>query len=117
MSLDLNTVGSEITLDNARDTLLVSVAVKSTWGGMLGSVYGWLTQTDSAIFIGIVITLLGFVMNYFFQRFKAKREAVLWQEQLKSHLRAEERREELHAARLFSIRNGNGLEVFNEPEQ
>lgn len=103
MLKDLSHIKGDLVYGEARDALLVSIATKSTWGGMFSSVYGWLTQTDSAIFIGIVVTMLGFVMNYIFQRSRSKRETSLWEEQLKAHLRAEERKEEIHKARLLNI--------------
>ena len=116
MLKDISHNKSELVFGEARDALLVSIATKSTWGGMFSSIYGWLTQTDSAIFIGIVVTLLGFAMNYVFQRSRSKRETSLWEEQLKAHLRAEERKEEIHKARLFNILNGDQLMESEEHE-
>lgn len=110
MGIDIKSVVGEQTLGSARDSVLVSLSSKSTVGGMFTSIYGWLTHTESAIFIGIVVTLLGFVMNYIFQRRKSKREAALWEQQIQAHNRAEERKEELHKARLLALNKGAELD-------
>lgn len=84
----------------------ITAAHKTTVGGLFTSVYGWLTHTGSAVFIGILITILGFVVNYYFQRKRAKREYLLWEQTFEANIRAETRKEELHQARLEAIRMG-----------
>lgn len=84
----------------------ISAAHKTTIGGLFTSVYGWLTHTGSAIFIGILITILGFVVNYYFQKKRSKREHMLWEQTFEANIRAETRKEELHQARLEAIRMG-----------
>lgn len=92
--------------NQAVDTALISLSSKSTLGGLATSIYGWLTQTGSAVFIGIVITILGFLMNYYFQHRKAKRDKIIWKQTYEANIRAEQRKEELHQARLRAIAIG-----------
>ena len=92
------------------ESAFISAAHKTTVGGLFASVYGWLTHTGSAIFIGIVITILGFVVNCYFQKKRARREHILWKQTLEANMqaniKAEARKEELHQARLAAIRMG-----------
>lgn len=106
----LETIGSELTMRGTSDAAIISVASKSTWGGMIASAYGWFSQSDSAIFIGIVVTLLGFIMNYVFQKRKEKRDRAIWKQQFQANARAEERMEELHKARLEAVKRGLEME-------
>lgn len=94
------------TVSDLVENITIHVANKSTIGGLVTSIYGWFTQTGSAIFIGIVVTILGFLVNYYFQRKKAAREQALWEQTYSANIRAEERKEELHRARLEAIRLG-----------
>lgn len=93
------------------DSVVISTSSKFTVGGLFASIYGWLTQTGSAVFIGIVITILGFLMNYYFQHRKAKRDNIIWQQTYEANLRAEQRKEELHQARLQAIQRNQECEI------
>lgn len=107
-------IGKELLTDNVIDNTLISLSSKSTIGGLFTSIYGWLTQTGSAVFIGIVITILGFLINYYFQKKKAKRDLILWQQMFDANEKAERRKEELHLARLEAIRLGQKGEELCE---
>lgn len=113
----LTELSTGISLESAKDTVLISVSSKTTWGGLFGSIYGWLTQSDSAIFVGILVTIMGFCMNYFFQRRKSKKEDQLFDQKLQAYLRAEERKEEIHAARLLAIKQGKDLDLMGIKEE
>lgn len=68
--------------------------------------YGWMTDAGTAVFVGVVVTLAGFVMSYYFQRkrqIRERTEAALREELL---LRDEARKEELHQAQLLIITQG-----------
>ena len=106
--------GKELLTDSVIDNALISLSSKSTVGGLFTSIYGWLTQTGSAVFIGIVITILGFLVNYYYQKKKAKRDLILWQQMFDANERAEKRKEELHLARLEAIRLGQKAEEICE---
>ena len=107
-------IGKELLTDSVIDNALISLSSKSTIGGLFTSIYGWLTQTGSAVFIGIVITILGFLINYYFQKKKARRDLILWQQMFDANEKAERRKEELHLARLEAIRLGQKEEELCE---
>lgn len=107
-------LGKELLTDSVIDNALISLSSKSTVGGLFTSVYGWLTQTGSAVFIGIIITILGFLVNYYFQKKKAKRDLILWKQMFDANEKAEKRKEELHLARLEAIRLGKKAEELCE---
>lgn len=102
-------LGQELLTDNVIDSTLISLSTKTTVGGLFTSIYGWFTQTGSAVFIGILITILGFLVNYYFQKKKAKRDLILWKQNYEANIRAEQRKEELHHARLEAIRLGTRI--------
>ena len=101
--MSIKSLQSVVTDNTTRDTVMVSAASKTTFGGMVTSVFGWLSSADAAVFIGVVITVLGFLVNFYFARLKTKREIALLLAQEKAQLRSEEREEELHRARLKGI--------------
>lgn len=87
------------------DSTISSLATK--WGmvgGAITSAFGTLTSNGSVALIGILVTVLGFLINYTFQCRRERRdieEATL----KRSVVLAEEaRRVELHAARLAAIK-------------
>lgn len=93
-----------------------TISSVSTKGGMVGGtlygIAGWLTSSAGAVVIGIVVTILGFVVNYIFQRKRDARETaekeLAWR-----YMHAEElRQQELHAAKLRALQVRN--EVMSE---
>jgi hypothetical protein len=105
--MSIKSLQSAVTDNTTRDTVMISASSKTTIGGTVTSVFGWLSSTDVAVFIGVVITVLGFLVNFYFARLKTKREIALLMAQEKAQLRSEEREEELHRARLQGIYCGN----------
>ena len=106
------------------DPQLTSTDAVSSWiatkigmaGGTLASVFGWFTSNGAAVFVGILITILGFVMNAWFQRRRDARELLYHQrkdarEEAEAVLRREhqikleQRLEEIHRAQLEALRN------------
>lgn len=87
----------------------VGANISNKWGmggGLMTVLYGWMTDAGTAVFVGIVITLAGFVMSYYFQRkrqIRERAEAALRKELL---LREEARKEELHQAQILIITQG-----------
>lgn len=100
--------------DSMRDSIVISVATKTTFGGMIASFMGWFTHTGTAVFIGTLVTLLGFGMNYYFQRRKAKREDVMWEQEQRAFIKEEKRKEELHQARLKAFENTYSMGTEHE---
>lgn len=84
----------------------LGINISNRWGmggGFMTVLYGWLTDAGTAVFIGVVVTLAGFAMSYYFQRkrqVRERQEAELRKELL---LKEERRKEELHKAKLQQI--------------
>lgn len=72
-------------------------------GGSLYSVYGWLTSNGAAVLIGILVTILGFIVNYIYQRRREKREIEQAKFLRELQVAEERRREELHQAQLAAL--------------
>lgn len=66
-----------------------AVASKSTYGGAVTSVLGWLLSSEATVVIGIVVAVVGLAVNWYY---KAK---------------ADKRAEKLFAARLERIKSGH----------
>ena len=74
-------------------------------GGTLASIFGWFTSNGAAVFIGILITVLGFVMNAWFQRRRDAREEAEANLRREHQIMRELRLQELHQAQLEALRN------------
>ena len=74
-------------------------------GGTLASVFGWFTSNGAAVFVGILITILGFVMNAWFQRRRDAREEAEANLCREHQIMRELRLEEMHQAQLEALRN------------
>ena len=80
--------------------------VSNRWGmggGLTTLLYGWATDAGTAVFIGIVVTVLGFIMSCYFQRKRQLREKAEIDLRTELLLREEARKKELHQARLKRI--------------
>ena len=90
--------------DLATDTVVTSVATKwGMGGGTIAATFGWLTSNGVAVAIGILVTVLGFVVNYIFQRRRDRREVEQKAFDRQLALAEEKRRQELHEAQLRAI--------------
>lgn len=90
--------------DLAADTVVTSVATKwGMGGGTIAVTFGWLTSNGLAVAIGILVTVLGFVINYIFQRRRDSREVEQRALDRQLALSEEKRRQELHEAQLRVI--------------
>lgn len=95
-----------LTDDVVRETATASIATKwGMGGGTATSIFGWLTSNGAAVLIGIVVTVAGFILNYWFQRRRDTREIANIQFQHKLALAEEQRKQEIHLAQLEAIRN------------
>lgn len=93
------------------DAMVTSTA---TWGGMGGgtltSVVGWLMSDGAVAFIGVAVTVLGFIVNHIFQIRRDRRE-IERDRLLTAHeeftkqlgLAEEARRQEMHKAQLAAL--------------
>lgn len=90
--------------DLATDTVVVSVATKwGMGGGAIATAFGWFTHNGVAVAIGILVTVLGFIVNYIFQRRRDRREEEQKEFDRTLALAEEKRRQELHEAQLRAI--------------
>lgn len=95
----------------AVETAFTSTATKwGMGGGTVASIFGWLSSNGAAVVIGILVTVLGFVVNYVFQRRRDKREAELAAFQRELEMAQERRRQEMHEAQLAALRNSCPVE-------
>jgi hypothetical protein len=69
-------------------------------GGFLTLLFGWLTTTNAAIFIGIIVTVSGFVMSLYFQRKRHLREIADTELRVRLLFKEDARKEELHALKI-----------------
>lgn len=88
-------------LDVAVEATVSSVAMKyGMGGGTVAAAIGWLSSSGAAVLIGIAVTVLGFIVNYVFQRRRDRREAIHADLQHQLELAEERRRQEMHEAQL-----------------
>ena len=83
-------------------------------GGTVTSAVGWLSRSGAAVFIGVVITVAGFIVNYLYQRrdyslkkSKELREQKLSELQEKKLIDENRRAEEIHQLTLKRLMEGN----------
>lgn len=87
----------------ALENTMIPISSKSMGGGTLTAVIGYLSSSGAAVLIGIIVTVLGFAFNLYFQRKRHHRELEEWRTK-KKYLQEEDRRkEELHQATLARI--------------
>ena len=87
------------------ETALASAGTKSMWGGSVTSVIGYLSTSSAAVFIGVIITVLGFLFSMYFQRKAHIRQTEEWEIRKLIAEREEARKEEIHELRLKQLRN------------
>lgn len=74
-----------MTNDSINDIAIASMTTKyGMGGGVLTSLIGWLSSNEAVVIIGIIVTLLGFIINLIFQIKREKRQikAALLEEEL-----------------------------------
>ena len=96
----LDTVGKSV------DSTMISLGTKSMGGGTISLVLGYLSSSGFAVLLGIILTILGFASNQYFQRRQNLRSREKWELE-RAQLEAEEkRRNELHELRMAQLRAG-----------
>lgn len=84
---------------------ITNIATKGgMWGGTAATTYGWITSSAGAVLIGVVVTILGFVINLIYQHKRNRREAEEAAFRRVLALAEEERRSEMHKAQLEAIK-------------
>ena len=69
-------------------------------GGNVSILWGALSDTGTAVFVGLVVTVLGFVMNWYFKLDEKKRAVT--QQDFENQLKLE-----LHRVQLEKLKAGN----------
>lgn len=83
-------------------------------GGFFTLMYGWLSDTNTAVFLGVLVTVIGFIMSLYFQRKKDKRERN--ESEMRKQLLQEQaqREKEMHDLRVKQLLAGKrGLDEFS----
>lgn len=93
---------SQIRIDellNQINTDAIITDTASKWGmggGTVATFYGWITSSAAAILIGIVVTIGGFLINYYFQRKRHQKEMEFNELRTQLLLKDEQRKQEMH---------------------
>jgi cbb3-type cytochrome oxidase subunit 3 len=62
-----------------------TVATKSMYAGGGVTVFGWVFQVSAATAIGLIITILGFLVNFYFQFRRNRREELEHKARMKGY--------------------------------
>ncbi len=71
------------------EATISSVASKGMSGGTVTSVYGWITSNEAMALIGVIVAVLGFIVNCIFQ------------------FRRDMREQELHRSKLAALKDAD----------
>lgn len=74
---------------NSVEATVSSIASKGMGGGAGAAIFGWFTSNEGMAFVGVSVTVLGFIVNLIFQ------------------LRRDRRELELQRAKLVAIKQGH----------
>lgn len=102
----------EIVYNAARDTALASAGSKWTVGGLMTSVLGWVTSSGAAVLIGILVTIGGFLVTWYYQRKREKRQEAQSIREAIAFEKEELRKEELHNLRVAAIKESQGANLL-----
>jgi hypothetical protein len=67
------------------DAAISAAASKVTYMGSASVGFGWLTTNEAAIFFGIILGVLGLIVNVVFKVREDRRQEKLFQEELKKY--------------------------------
>lgn len=70
--------------EHTADAVVASVASKATYVGAGTSFIGWLTTSEAGVAVGIILGIVGFIVNLYFKRREDRRQ----QEQHDAQMRA-----------------------------
>lgn len=87
------------------ETAVVSVATKlGMGGGSATSAFGWLTSNNTVVVVGLLVTVLGFMVSLFFQRRRDKRETRESEQKIAIARAEEKRKQELHLIQMKALK-------------
>lgn len=83
----------------------VSLATKvGMGGGSAASAVGWLASNNTVVVIGLFVTVVGFLINLFFQYRRDKRELREYEFKMRLELAEEQRNVELHKVQMSALK-------------
>lgn len=97
---------------SAVDSTMISLSTKSMGGGTISLLFGYLSSSGFAVLLGIILTVLGFGFNLYFQRRQNLRNKEKWELERRQLEYEEERRREIHTLRINRLRSG--MEKYEE---
>lgn len=74
-------------------------------GGVLYTVYGWLSSSAGAIVIGVLVTVLGFVVNFIYQKKRDAREDKEKELSRQLLLAEDARKQEIHVLQMRALQH------------
>lgn len=90
----------------ASEAAISSIATKwGMTGGTITTILGWASSNSFAVFVGILATVLGFIVNYVYQRRRDLREETEAAFRREMEVADEARRIELHQAQLAALKH------------
>lgn len=87
----------------AQDAALASVGLKTTIYGYGASLFAFLSDGGVAVAIGTIVTLIGFAMNWYYQRRRNKTETLIKEDAMKRQQEEHEWKRMEHMARMAVI--------------
>lgn len=90
--------------EHITDAAVASAATKwGMGGGLMTSVFGWLSSNGAAVLIGIAVTVGGFIVNYYYQRKRYRLTQAEHELDREIKLAKESREQELHRAQMNAL--------------
>lgn len=93
---------------------VTSLAQKVSGGGFATVTFGWITSSSGIAAIGLFITVLGFTVNYIYQRKRDQREREIVALRAELELRDDRRKEELHNMHMRVLKEQLGQQTESE---
>ena len=92
------------TVGKSVDSTMIALGTTSMGGGTISLILGYLSSSGFAVLLGIVLTILGFASNQYFQRRQNLRNREKWELERAQLKAEEERRNELHELQLARVK-------------
>lgn len=93
----------EVVQEASANTVISTVASKATYGGAAASVFGWLASSEAGVVFGVLLGVIGLLVNVWFKFREDKRQELRQQIEDEARVRHEQRQQVEHEARLRAI--------------
>lgn len=101
----MSKLDSTVQQGQAVEAAAVSIATKvGMGGGSAASTVGWLASNNTVVVVGLFVTIVGFLINLYFQRRRDKRETRESELKMKLDLAEEKRNAELHKVQMSVLK-------------